>query len=79
MSRSVRRRVEDAAARFGFGVREVRQYLHRVAGQARNEGWLRAVLICPCGRDKVLHLRVSSLPALSESLEAHLREDGLLT
>lgn len=78
MSRSVTRRLRDAAEPLGFWVDSVMRYVRRVPGEQRNEVWYEASLLCPCGRTKTLHIRGSSLPDLPAHLRQHLVDDGLL-
>ncbi|MGL6289270.1 MAG: hypothetical protein ACRC2H_01120 [Silanimonas sp.] len=79
MSRSTRRIVSEAAASLGFMVCEVKAYLRRIPGEARNERWHEVALLCPCGATKRLHIKHTSLPRLSAELADHLRRDGLIT
>ena len=68
----------DAAEPLGFGVRAVVSDWRRVPGEQRNERWHEAVLLCPCGNPKTIHIKNTSLPHLAEERVDHLKRDGLI-
>lgn len=72
------KRLRAEAARLGFKAESTRRYHRREPGACVSEDWIEARLVCPCGRVKRLHLRVSSARHLRDHLRQHLIDDGLL-
>ena len=75
---SPRKTVRQAAEKLGFKLAAFTAYLRREPGSPRNTQWYKAMLDCPCGRRKTLHISESSLPYVETELTEHLRKDGLL-
>jgi len=78
MHRKQRKIVRQAAEQLGFKLAALTPYLRREPGSRRNTQWYEAMLDCPCGRRKTLHISEASLQYISAELADHLRKDGLL-